>query len=68
MASLPARRLDGESDHGVTLQDKPLADPQLVYSPRPMTGFFAALTAEQRKRALGYRGEESFGDPEFKRS
>lgn len=30
-------------------------------------GFFAALTPEQRERALEYRGDESFGDPEFKR-
>lgn len=29
---------------------------------RPMTGFLATLTAEQRERALAYRGPENFGD------
>lgn len=28
---------------------------------RPMTGFLATLTDEQRQRALAYDGEENFG-------
>jgi hypothetical protein len=52
----------------VTLQDKSLAEPECVYAPRPMTGFFAGLTPEQQKAALEYRGEENHGDPEFERS
>jgi len=51
----------------VTLQDKPLAEPELVHSPRPMTGLFATLTVEQKKMVLDYCGEESFGDPTFAR-
>lgn len=31
--------------------------------PRPMTGFFAHLSAEQQKAALEYRGPETHGDP-----
>jgi hypothetical protein len=30
---------------------------------RPVTGFFASLTDEQQRRALAYRGPDSFGDP-----
>ena len=33
--------------------------------PRPLTGFFAGLTAEQKKAALEYRGDENHGDPTF---
>jgi hypothetical protein len=33
--------------------------------PRPMTGFIATLTPEQRKAALAYRGPEGHGDPAF---
>jgi hypothetical protein len=49
----------------VTLQDKPLAEPELLRTPRSMNGFFAGLTPEQKKRALAYRGEEDHGDPAF---
>jgi hypothetical protein len=49
----------------VTLQDKPLAEPDPVYGQgRPMTGFFAQLTPAQKALALAYRGEENHGDPE----
>jgi len=33
--------------------------------PRPMTGFFAHLTPEQKAAALAYRGLENHGDPAF---
>jgi hypothetical protein len=32
---------------------------------RPMRGFFAGLSAEQKKQALEYRGEESHGDKSY---
>ncbi len=51
----------------VTLQDKPLAEPECVYTPRPMTGFFANLTPEQQQAALEYRGDENHGDPAYAR-
>lgn len=31
--------------------------------PRVMKGFLATLTPEQRERALAYRGDDTFGDP-----
>jgi hypothetical protein len=50
----------------VSLQDKPLAEPEPAYGrERPMTGFFNALTPEQKARALAYTGEESHGDQSF---
>jgi hypothetical protein len=53
----------------VTLQDKPLAEPVVLYgAPRPMTGLFASLSEEQQKCALGYRGEEDQGPQEFSRA
>lgn len=33
---------------------------------RPMTGFFASLTADQQKAALSYAGPENHGNPEFR--
>ncbi len=51
---------------GVQLLDKPLPEPEAVNAKsRPMTGFFAGLSAEQKKQALSYRGEEAHGDKEF---
>lgn len=50
----------------VRLTDKPLPEPEPVNAKaRPMTGFFAGLTAEQKKKALEYRGEETHGDKSF---
>jgi hypothetical protein len=47
----------------VVLSEKPLPDPEPVNAvPRPMTGFFAGLTAEQKEAALAYRGPEDHGD------
>jgi hypothetical protein len=42
---------------------KPLPEPEpFCATPRPMTGFFATLTQEQKKLALEYRGDETHGD------
>ncbi|MET4788264.1 hypothetical protein ABIF64_000442 [Bradyrhizobium japonicum] len=50
----------------VRLVDKPLPEPEPVNAnARPMTGFFAGLTPEQKKKALEYRGEEAHGDKTF---
>jgi hypothetical protein len=50
----------------VRLTDKPLPEPEpLNAKARPMSGFFAGLSAEQKKNALEYRGEESHGDKSF---
>jgi hypothetical protein len=49
-----------------SLTDKPLPEPEpLNAKARPMSGFFAGLSAEQKKEALEYRGEESHGDKSF---
>lgn len=32
---------------------------------KPMTGFMATLTPEQKEAALAYRGDDTHGDPEF---
>ena len=34
---------------------------------RPLVGFFAGLSDEQKKLVLDYRGSEAFGDPELLR-
>lgn len=34
---------------------------------RPMVGFLAGLTPEQRDQALAYRGPENHGNPDFKK-
>lgn len=49
----------------VTLQDKPLAEPQPFYRERPMTGFWNTLTDEQKKRVLSNENDPHFGDPAF---
>ncbi len=50
-------------------EDKPLPEPEPVNAKaRPMTGFFAGLTAEQKKQALAYRGDENHGDRNFVRA
>jgi hypothetical protein len=52
----------------VSLQDKPLAEPEPVFgAPRPLTGFYAGLTSEQKKLVMEYNGDETHGDPEFLR-
>ena len=49
----------------VTLDPKQPPEPELVCgNPRPMTGFFASLTDDQKRRALSYRGEDNHGSPE----
>lgn len=53
----------------VRLEAKPLPEPEPVNAQaRPMTGFFAGLTPEQKKKALEYRGEETHGDKGFARA
>lgn len=42
-----------------------MSDDQYFGTARPMTGFFAHLTPEQKKSALEYRGPDSHGDPAF---
>lgn len=50
----------------VRLVDKSLPEPEPVNAKaRPMTGFFATLTPEQKKQALSYRGDEAHGEREF---
>jgi hypothetical protein len=53
----------------VRFYDKPLPEPEPVNAnARPMRGFYAALTPEQKKRAKLYHGEESHGDARFLRA
>ena len=50
----------------VSSSPKRPSEPELLCGkPRPMTGFFASLTEDQKKRALAYRGEENHGGSEF---
>jgi len=50
------------------LWDKKVVEPEAFNGkPRPMTGFLATLTAEQKLLAAGYDGEEDHGDPAFRR-
>lgn len=59
-----AKRLFGWT--GVQLLEKPLPEPEPVNATaRPMTGFFAGLSAEQKKQALNYRGEEAHGEKTY---
>jgi hypothetical protein len=45
---------------------RPSPEPELSSrEPRPMTGFFAGLTAEQKAKALAYRGLENHGSDEL---
>lgn len=54
---------------GIQLLEKPLPEPEPVNAKaRPMTGIFAGLTAEQKKQALDYRGEEDHGDQAYLRT
>lgn len=40
-----------------------VCEPEPVYGgERPMTGFLATLTSEQREAALAYRGPDNHGD------
>lgn len=44
--------------------DQPCKDPEPVYqAERSMTGFWATLTAEQKEKALAYRGPDNLGPP-----
>lgn len=62
-----AKKLFGWTN--VRLEDKPLPEPEAINGkPRPMTGFFAGLTADQQKEALAYRGEDSHGESDCLRA
>ena len=50
----------------VWVAEKPLPEPEMACTPRPVVGFFAGLTIEQKAKALAYRGPEDFGDEQFK--
>jgi len=52
----------------VSLQPKPLSEPELLCKSRPMTGVLGSLSAEQRDRVLNYDGPQDFGDEEFRRA
>lgn len=60
------KALWGDDDEPrVRLEAKPRPDPEPVHGqPRQMTGFFANLTADQKKRALAYRGPDWHGNGE----
>jgi hypothetical protein len=46
----------------VGLQGKPLSEPEPINAAeRPMSGFFATLTEEQKRAAVDYRGPENVG-------
>lgn len=46
----------------------PLPEPEPVNAhSRPMVGFFAGLTDEQKRDALAYRGPENHGDADLRR-
>ena len=49
----------------MSTEDKPRPEPECLYPPRPMTGFFTTLTDNQKKAALAHRGDDSYGDPAF---
>ena len=60
-----AKKLRGWAT-SVRLTDKPLPEPEPINAKaRPMSGFFSGLSADQKKRALEYRGEDSHGDKSF---
>lgn len=53
---------------GVSLVEKPRPEPEPINAnPRPMVGFFAALTRVQQKHALAYRGPENLGEQHLAR-
>jgi hypothetical protein len=52
---------------GVSFTAKPLPEPEPMNArPRPLTGFFASLTAEQQKAAMAYDGPEGHGEDELR--
>lgn len=52
----------------VRLSPKALPEPEPICAKsRPMTGFLATLTDEQKKKAKAYRGDDHHGDRAFAR-
>lgn len=48
--------------------ERKLPEPEpFLANPRPMTGFLATMTDDQKKAAREYRGEEKHGDSAFAR-
>lgn len=48
--------------------EKPLPEPEpFCAKPRPMTGFLATLTEEQKRLAREHRGDDTHGDKAFVR-
>ena len=61
--SAPKPKADKLARRRPRLEKKQPAPPERVRGrARPMTGFFQGLTAEQKKRALEYKGPEWHGD------
>lgn len=53
---------------GVTLHSKPLPEPEALRpAARPVTGFFALLSDEQRKAVLANCDDDFHGSSEFRR-
>ena len=51
----------------VQFSSLPLPEPEAINAnARPMKGFFASLSADQKKQALEYRGEENHGSAEYR--
>jgi len=46
--------------------DTPSQPEPLPQKRKPMTGFYASLTKEQKEKALKYQGPENYGDPAFR--
>ena len=59
-----ARQFTGLFRRG-PLANKPLPEPEPLYPSRPMTSFFASLSAEQKTKLRDYRGEEGHGDDAY---
>ena len=58
-----------QSTYRVLFDHRPLPEPEPVNSkPRPMVGFFAMLSDEEKRAALAYRGPENHGTEELRRS
>lgn len=53
----------------VRLSPKELPEPeQICAKSRPMTGFLATLSDEQKRKAKAYRGDDHHGDHAFART
>lgn len=60
-----------EYAHGLArrlrLERKQPSEPELLEAERlPMVGLFARMTPEQKRRVLGFRGDENMGSADFR--